>query len=682
MRTIDAVDYRELALPAAPAVSPCGERVAFVRTVPDDDESYEASIYVCPVGGSEPRRFTLREGVDAEPTWSPSGDRLAFTSTRGEADDRQQLWVIDADGGEARQVTTVVGGVSSIEWSPDGERVAFLQQVTAEDRADDRDRQVDGEYEPEEPDPRVIDRTVYRADVDYFDGRRGHVYLADLSDDSVRRLTTGEVDHFGPSWGDAETLYYGRQVGDDPDDSLDVALVEQDLETGTETVLTTDTSWGTPLRATSDGRLAYFHSPPEQSTLRQTEIRVYDSRTGETHTPTAGLDRTMAYHPDLQWGADEEFLYFPTPDEGSVVLRRVRWNEGEDADDTQVVAGRGMHVGDFSVGADVLAYTASEWDHPGDVFLSTPGGGEGTRLTRLNESYLTDRAVSQPEELRFENPDGDEIQGWLLTPPDFDAGETYPLVVEVHGGPHVTWTPADTMWHEFQTLAASGYVVFFCNPRGSSGYGQAFMRAIERDWGEKTGADVLAGVDAVCEREYVDEENVFLTGGSFGGFLTAWLAGQTDRFAATVAQRGVYDLLGFYGSTDRAYKLVEGDFDALPWEEPRFLWEQSPVAHADDIDDPMLLIHAERDYRVPIGGAEMLFRFLRKRGTPTRLVRYPREGHELSRSGEPAHVVDRIERIRRWFDGYSDHHDAPPALERGRDDGLSAGGTGDSTANR
>ncbi|WP_435359832.1 S9 family peptidase [Haloarchaeobius sp. DFWS5] len=672
MHTIDAVDYHELAKPSSPAVSPGGERVAFVRTVPDDDESYEATVYVVPVGGDEPERFTLAKGVDAEPCWSPSGDRLAFTSTRGEEDDRQQLWVMEADGGEARQVTTVVGGVSDVEWSPAGDALVFNQQASTADRREGRDRYVDPDFEPEEPDPRVIDRTVYRAAEQYMDGRRGHVYLADLTDDSVRRLTGGDVDHFGPAFGDAETVYYGRKVGADPDDSLNVELVAQDITTSDETVLTTDTSWGTPLRATSDGRIAYFHSPEEQSTLRQTEIRVFDTNTGETHEPTAGLDRTMAYHPDIHWGTDEEFLYFPTPDEGSVVLRRVRWDEGEDADDTQVIAGQDMHVSSFDVGRDAVAYCASEWDHPGDLFLSTPGGGEGTRSTTLNRDYLTDRAVSQPEELHFES-DGTEIQGWLLTPPDFDPDETYPLLVNVHGGPHITWTPADSMWHEFQTLAAAGYVVFFCNPRGSAGYGQAFMRAIERAWGEKTGADVLAGIDTVCEREFVDDENVFLTGGSFGGYLTAWLAADSDRFRATVAQRGVYDLTGFYGSTDAAYKLVEGDFDALPWEEPEFLWEQSPVAHAEKITDPMLLVHAEHDYRVPIGGAELLFRFLRKHGTPTRFVRYPREGHELSRSGEPAHVVDRLERIRRWFDGYSDHHDVPPALERDRDDGLSTG---------
>jgi dipeptidyl aminopeptidase/acylaminoacyl peptidase len=181
--------------------------------------------------------------------------------------------------------------------------------------------------------------------------------------------------------------------------------------------------------------------------------------------------------------------------------------------------------------------------------------------------------------------------------------------------------------------------------------------------------DVLAGADRVCAEYGVDEANQFVTGGSFGGYMTAWIVGHSERFAGAVAQRGVYDLASFYGSTD-AFKLVEMDFSTTPWEDPEFLWEHSPVAHVEDVTTPTLVMHADEDYRVPVNNGEMLYLFLRKQGVDTRLVRYPREGHELSRSGEPAHVVDRLERTVRWFDGYSDHHDVPRALDRG-DEGLS-----------
>jgi dipeptidyl aminopeptidase/acylaminoacyl peptidase len=198
------------------------------------------------------------------------------------------------------------------------------------------------------------------------------------------------------------------------------------------------------------------------------------------------------------------------------------------------------------------------------------------------------------------------------------------------------------------------------------------MAANERDWGKVTSEDVLAGVDHVAGRDYVDETQQFVTGGSFGGFVTGWLVGHTDRFDAAVAQRGVYELNSFYGSTD-AFHLVEWDFDATPWADPEFLWNHSPAAHADGVGTPTLVIHADEDYRVPVNNGELFHLFLRKQGVDTRLVRYPREGHELSRSGEPGHVVDRLERIVRWFDGYAECHDVPRALDRG-DEGLSAGG--------
>jgi len=686
METVRASDYHDIVQVDDPRISPDGERVAYVRSVPKSDEEYEATVHVVPVGGGEPRQFTVAEGVDGEPRWSPSGDRLAFVSTRGADGDRPQLWVLPTDGGEARQVTDVVGGVSEIAWSPDGSKIAFLQQASEDDREAGRDTGLDdAEYEPEDPDPRVIDRMIYRAGEQYFDGRRAHVYVADLHENEVQRLTDGDYDHTTPEWGDESTLYYGVRRTGDPDDNIDLDIVAYDLDAGeeTETVVET-TGWGAMLAATSDGRVAYAYTPEENATLRQTELEVTDRETGDVTTPTASLDRTLSMDVPIQWGPDETELYFSTPDEGDVAVWRA---PGDASADPERVVSDG-HVAGGSVGEDAVAFVRSEWDHPGDVFATTRGGAETRRLTRANADYLDDRAVSQPEEIRFENESGDEIQGWVLTPPDFDSAawdaagqssgdeprdpdEQYPLAVEIHGGPHSMWSTSGTMWQEFQLLAARGYVVFWSNPRGSTGYGEEFMAAVgEGGWGPLATEDVLAGVEEVADREYIDEDDLFVTGGSYGGYMTTWIVGQTDRFSGAVSQRGVYELNSFYGSTD-AFKLVEWDFDATPWDDPEFLWENSPAAYADRVDTPTLLVHSDDDYRVPVNNAEMLYLMYKKNDVETRLVRYPREGHELSRSGEPAHVVDRLERIVRWFDGYSDHRDVPPALERG-DDGLSA----------
>lgn len=700
MERVTAADYHDIATPADPRISPDGDRVAFLRRQPTDDEEYESTVYLVDVAGAAPRRLTLAEGSDAEPRWSPSGDRIAFTSTRGAADDRQQLWVLPVDGGEARRVTDVVGGVSEIAWSPDGERIAFVQSVTAEDREEDRDLAVPAEYEPEEhPDPRVIDRTVYRSGQEYFDGRRSGVYVVDADAavegatapdpaEGVERVTDGDADFAAPDWGDADTLYFAEEVGDDPDDSSEIAILAHDFETGETEHVHTTTGWGAAIAATADGRVAFTHAEPERVSMRPVDLRVVDRETGAVTDLTGEIDRGLGYEAAPQWGPDDATLYFATPDEGRTAL----WHVPADGSESPERLLRPGTVSGATVGGDegagpgevTVAFAASEPDHPGDVFAHDAWSGETTRLTELNADYLAGREIGEPEEIRFES-DGTEIQGWVLTPPGFDPNgegeegdEAYPLAVEVHGGPHAMWSTAGTMWHEFQTLAARGYVVFWSNPRGSTGYGEAFMQAIERDWGEVTLADVMAGAETVAERPYVDETNAFLTGGSFGGFMTAWTVGQTDYFRAAVSQRGVYDLTGFYGSTDGAYKLVEGDFDTVPSEEPGWLWERSPTGHADAVDTPTLLIHSEDDTRTPICTAELYHRMLRKNGVDTRFVRYPREGHELSRSGEPGHVVDRIERIVRWFDGYSEHHDAPRALDRPDEEGLSAGGDGDS----
>ena len=667
VNNVQAVDYHEIARPVDPQLAPDGERVAFVRREPRDGDSEERTVYVADTAGeSGARRYTLADGVDAEPRWSPSGDRLAFTSTRGGDDGRQQLWVLPTGGGEARQVTEVVGGVSQIAWGPDGDRIAFVQSVDDADRDADRDLAVDAEYESGESDPRVIEDTVYRTAQQYSDGARSQVYVVDVETDEVTRVTDGEHDHSSPAWADAETLYFvADRVGSDPDDSDEYDIVAYDTATGETTGVHRAGGWPGPLAVTASHEIVHTHTDPDRTTIRQTGLHVYDRETDEDRELTADLDRTVGYEATPEWGPDEESVYFTTPDEGATAL----WRAPGDGSASPAKVYRGGAVAGATVG-ETTVVARSEWDHPGDLFVV--GGEEERRLTRLNESYLAETAVSEPESISFESEQG-EVEGWVLTPPEFDETETYPLAVEVHGGPHVMWTTAGTMWHEFQTLAARGYVVFWSNPRGSTGYGEAYQAAISRDWGAVTLTDVLAGVDEVTERSYVDETNVFLTGGSFGGFMTAWAVGQTDRFRAAVAQRGVYDLTGFYGSTDGAYKLVEGEYDTTPWEEPAFLWEQSPVGHAADVETPTLVVHSDEDYRTPANTAELFYRILRKHGVDTRMVRYPREGHELSRSGEPDHVVDRVERIVRWFDGYSEHHDATRALDRPEDDGLTAG---------
>ncbi|MFC7228366.1 S9 family peptidase [Salinirubellus salinus] len=696
--TVAAKDFRDVVQVSDPRLSPDGSEVAFVRTVPEDDESYTATVYVVPTDGEGgPRRFTATEGTDAHPRYSPGGELLAFTSARGEAE-IPQLWLVPTDGGEAEQVTNVPGGVDAFEWSPDGERILFTQSVTADEREAGADLHTDEEYEREDPDPRVVDRLVYRQFQQYADGRRSHVYLYDVefgegtdhAGDAVERITEGDADFVSPTWGAPDTVYYAVQRVPEPDDSRRFEVDSFDVETYARETLFEVTDYLPTLAATADGRVAFTRREEDRASMRQADVGCYAD--GETRLLTEQFDRTVAalVPPGLTWVDDDSAVRFVASNEGSVGV----WAASTDGEVAPVVdhgTTSSFHATDHGT-----AFARSEPDHPGDVFFLPAGADEPRRLTEVNADYLAERDIGQLDEVRFESgaahdaqrtttdgdPVDDEVQGWVVTPPGYDpdGDREYPLLVQVHGGPHVMYTPS-IAFHEFRTLAAAGYVVFWCNPRGSTGYGEAFAEAIERDWGKVTMADVEAGVEHVTEAYAVDPDEQFLTGGSFGGFITGWLVGHTDRYRAAVAQRGVYDLSSFYGSTD-AFSLVEGDFDTTPWESPAFLWEQSPVAHVADIDTPTLVMHAEEDYRVPVNNGEMFYLFLRKQGVDTRLVRYPREGHELSRSGEPAHVVDRIERIRRWMDGYSEYTDVPRALDRGDDEGLEVGGEGDDEADQ
>ncbi|WP_322820141.1 S9 family peptidase [Chloroflexus sp.] len=666
--TID--DLYELGWLEDPRLSPDGRYVAVVWvTVDRIGNSYRRHIVLVATDGSQLRRFT-RGKQDHQPRWSPDGRWIAFVSNRD--DERGQIYVIPVDGGEARQLTSHPNGASDPAWSPDGRYIAFLAPVNAEEQAREdagetpsppadawearRSREQRQHEEEMRTDPRVITKLPYRSGTSYFDDRRRHIYLVEVADDEAlptpRRLTSGDIHYSAPVWMPTGDALLSTATRDPEADSLfayyDVMRVPLD-GSSPHPLTSSGFSYFDP-RPSPDGTQIAFLRLNESRLLGEGKrVAIIPANGGEPHDLTAHTDLNVE---QFHWQPDSQGVLFSAGWRGDAHVYQIGLPGTPTYRNGATLVGGPRIVSEFDVGRDgTIAFIAGSADNPCDLFVRSADGQE-RRLTAINERLLSQRLIVPIEEITYFAPDGSEVQGWTLHPPDFDPSQRYPLAVYIHGGPHVMWGPGfRSMWHEWQVAAARGYVIFFCNPRGSEGYGELWRDAIRGNWGEADAPDILAGIDALVARGYIDPERIGVTGGSYGGYMTAWLIGHDDRFACAVAARGVYNLLTQHSTSD-AHELIEIEFGGFPWELYEELWDHSPLAHAHKIKTPLLLLHSELDYRVPISEAEQLFAILRRQKKVVELVRYPREGHELTRSGEPRHRADHMQRTLEWFDRY------------------------------
>ena len=659
-----AEDFYELKFLSTPQLSPEGDRVAYaVRTSTPDHKGYQSALWVCEVSSGRARQFTSGLKQDRDPRWSPDGTRLLFVSNRSGT---PQLWLIPLDGGEAEQRTYLPQGATQPCWSPDGTRVLFVSRANNKERAQQDRKGIDNaalsleeqakrakklkQQEQERTDPRLIERTIYRAGTDYFDDRCQHLYTLDLEGGTVARLSGGQRDHLNPCWShDGKAIYCGaKRAGED--DSLTHDLLRYPAKKGKPKRIVQAQSWSLVPKPSPNGKqLAYLDRPEHHAPAQNAQLIVINADGTGKRRLGATLDNDVF---QFEWRHDGQGLLLSSANRGALELHYVslKGNRLQTYFSDQAHMVRGFSLAKRS---DRVAALVSTPEGPGDVVVFEQRCRVKRRLTRANALFLQKKAVQPVEEMHYKSPDGTNIQGWLIKPPHFRKDHKYPLALEIHGGPHVMWSPAETtMWHEWQLLASAGYVVFFCNPRGSDGYGFSFKDAIHGDWGSGPTQDLLAGVDMLLERGLIDPKRLCVTGGSYGGYMTAWLVGHAKRFAAAVSQRGVYDLLSFYGTTD-VPRLIEGEFDTRPWEDPLRLWQASPLAHVERIHTPLLILHSERDFRVPIATAEGLYMALKKLGRKVKFVRFPDEGHELSRSGRPQRVVGRLNHILAWFDTHA-----------------------------
>ncbi|MBI3423587.1 MAG: S9 family peptidase [Acidobacteria bacterium] len=687
-RNITELDLFKFNWLADPQISPDGARVAFVKVwVNQKTNTYDSALWVVPTnaqaGGGpnaeKPRQLTAGPR-DTTPRWSPDGKTLAFTRSAEKEGKPQppQIYLMSFDGGEAQPLTEMPRGAGAFEWSPDGKTIAF--QSTDEGKPEKPMTEAGGELKEKDKAPervsdvRVINKATYRSNGPGYLNPKTHAHIwtvsvpATLSEVAkAKQLTKGNWDEGSVKWSpDGTRLYFiARRVAEAYYEQPHTDLYSIDLNGGDEKKVLSFDGGMRGYDFSNDGKRISFGgslSTVPVLSYKQPDLFVADNTVGAT-----AKNLTEKYDFDIGggiggdqsaprggspgsalWSKDDRTLIVNVAEQGHANLKRI---------DAATGAVTPLTTGDHSVqaysatpDASKLALLISTSVNIGDLFLLDAASGKLTQLTDINKDLFSQLNLTHPEEFWYTSFDGKRIQGWIQKPPNFDATKKYPFILEIHGGPHSAY--GFTFTHEFQWMAAKGYVVLYTNPRGSTSYGQDFGNIIQYNYPGDDHKDLMAGVDEVLKRGYVDESKLGVTGGSGGGVLTNWAVGHTNRFKAAVSQRSIADWAGFWYTAD--FTLFQPTwFKAAPWEDPEDFTKRSPLTYIKNVTTPMMFIEGEADYRTPpADGGEMMFRALKYKKVPTVMVRFPGESHELSRSGAPWHRVERLQHIVNWFDIY------------------------------
>jgi len=659
-RAVTADDLYRLRFVSDPQVSPDGSQVAYVVAWVDPDERtrYRSQIMLVPFDGSSaPRPLTSGRHRDSAPRWSPDGCYLAFLSNREK--ERPQLFVLPLQGGEARQLTSLGRGAGAARWSHNGDRLAFAAKVDVKEIAEQEGHT---EEKGKQPRVRIVTRVKYQADGEgLLESLRKHLFVVDVDGNSeARQITDGDWDDGEPAWSpDGRHIAFTSSRERDRDLTMlnDVWLVPS--TGGRARRLTRHRGQASTPSFSPDGQQVAFYGHEQGWRYgARTELLCVAPGGGEVRSLSDSLDAELgnvalsdardpfAAQPP-HWLPDGRGLLALVSRNGSAAV----WQFDAAGGEPRPLFEGPCEVASFSASRDGgrLACAMSDPLHPYEVF--TGDASEQRQVTHENADWLESVDLQPVEPFSVTSTDGQQVAGWLMKPRGFAARKKYPLVLEVHGGPEAMYSWS--FFHEFQLLAARGYGVLFTNPRGSKGYGEAFTARIFADWGNQDYLDCMAAVDAATSFGWVDAQRLGVTGGSYGGFMTAWLVGHTDRFAAAVATRGCYNFSSFYGTSDIGPTFGDYILGGPVYERSELYHERSPLTYAPRMRTPLLLIHNEGDLRCPMEQAEQLFVRLRRLGkVETELIRFPEESHGLSRSGRPDRRVERLERIVGWFDRF------------------------------
>jgi len=646
------MDIFELEVAADVQISPDGSRIAYVRRSMDVmKDSTRGSIWLIDSTGENHRPLLSDIASYSSPRWSPDGTRLAYVTAAGVHG--AELHVIWLDGGQTALLTQLPSAPSNLSWSPDGTKIAFSALVESK-----APKLTTPPKAPKgatwAPGVTVIERLNYKSDgAGFLKNGFSHVFVVPSEGGTPSQLTEGNFNHGGQlSWSpDGRRIIFAANRSDNFEINLDGSDIwSVDLESNVLTQLVKRAGPDfSPFYAPDGKHIAFRGMPDNRNAHRHADIFVLDVNSGDLQMIEEDLDRHFS---KALWRGNQA-LMVSYNDRGHTVLAELSL-AGELRTITDRVGGTGIGrpytSGSFSVAdTGAFAFNYSRPDRPADV-----GFGRESKsvrvLTDLNNDLLAQRALSPIEQLTWKSIDSLEIEGWLAFPPDFDTKKQYPLLLEIHGGPHTAYGPQFSA--EVQLYAAAGFVVLYVNPRGSTSYGLGFANEINRNYPGDDYYDLITGVETVIERGYIDETQLFVTGGSGGGVLTAWIIGKTNRFAAAAAAKPVINWISEVLYADLTAFATQYWFDTPPWEDVQEYWRRSPLSLVGNVETPTLLITGEQDLRTPMAESEQYYHALKLRQVDTMLVRIPEASHSIY--ARPSHLIAKVANIVAWFEKYRD----------------------------
>jgi dipeptidyl aminopeptidase/acylaminoacyl peptidase len=658
-RPITVDDLFQIREVSDPQLSPDAQFVAYtVKTLLLKEDKSEERIWSVPTAGGDAVPMTAEGVSSSHPRWSPDGKYLAFLSARNEG--KTQIWLLNRSGGEAQHLTDTPQDVDDFAWSPDSTRLVVVLRDPSEEElaaAKTKDKDVDDkDKKPKTKKPWVIDRLQFKVDeVGYLDRRRTHLYVLDLAAKALTQITSGDYDDAQPAWSPDSRLiaFASNRSKPDPDRTYNTdiwVVAANNTDKGVQlTQVTTNPGDDSAPAWSPDGKLIAYTTQldPHLFQYATHHVAVSPASGGSARVLTQSFDRNASAP---RFSPDGNSIYFIADDDGTQILARVSATGGEV---TRAIAGRFiLYAYSLAKNGDIAAQIDMA-DRPSEVYFQPAASNKLARLTKTNDAFLAQLKLVQPEYVQFKSKDGTTVHGYLYKSLDHTPGKKVPTILRPHGGP--VWAYYAEFTHLAQLLAANGYAVLFPNPRGSSGYGENYAKAIWADWGNKDYQDDMAMVDYAIAQGIADPDKLGVGGWSYGGISTDFIIAQTTRFKAAISGAGEALNTSFYGHDQyqRDYETELG----RPWED-HALWDKlSPFYKVANITTPTLFMGGDIDWNVPILGSEQMYQAMKSLGRQTELVVYPGEYHEFK---APSHLKDRLERYLAWYAHYVKGDPAPP----------------------